>query len=382
MNIKLSEKHGLNPCMLRCPVCGGDAGIALLGGLPGDKEAPRYAAAGEPCDACKAIQETKVQLIEVDSSGARTGKVFTVSEEACTELFNEDIAQEIRKSRVALIDSGAAAMVMSAAEGVASAAGAEAKGVAEEAGEEVTAVSVSSGPRDQFNYVRAWFDLAWPAVQALPENVKALFREACTTLEDIQQDKNLLVQAPPELLRKFEALSSGELSTASRAFHAYGHWSPFGHVTKTSGVTWKFANVADQVLQKREASGSTLREGAVLFTGKVGGNVRLVVTSKVLEGMLRVCVEGLVEQRGSYWTWREVGLADNTIDLAPFVQAIRDAYSNSRNSYITYTEANALLKQHFPVVLDWDASRFMTTREEMDEDIARARGMSSEGWEV
>lgn len=39
-SIKLSPKHGVNPSILHCICCGKDYGIAMLGKLKGDKEAP------------------------------------------------------------------------------------------------------------------------------------------------------------------------------------------------------------------------------------------------------------------------------------------------------------------------------------------------------
>lgn len=40
--VTLSKKHGLNPSMTVCPICGKAEGIALLGHIKGDEEAPRY----------------------------------------------------------------------------------------------------------------------------------------------------------------------------------------------------------------------------------------------------------------------------------------------------------------------------------------------------
>lgn len=40
-NIILSEKHGVNSSITVCPICGKEIGIALLGKLKGDEEAPR-----------------------------------------------------------------------------------------------------------------------------------------------------------------------------------------------------------------------------------------------------------------------------------------------------------------------------------------------------
>ena len=40
-NIILSEKHGVNSSITVCPICDKEIGIALLGKLKGDEEAPR-----------------------------------------------------------------------------------------------------------------------------------------------------------------------------------------------------------------------------------------------------------------------------------------------------------------------------------------------------
>jgi hypothetical protein len=53
-HIMVSEKHGVNPSLMRCPCCGKDTGVALLGRLPNDAEAPRQIPDVEPCEACRA----------------------------------------------------------------------------------------------------------------------------------------------------------------------------------------------------------------------------------------------------------------------------------------------------------------------------------------
>lgn len=40
--VTLSKKHGLNPSMAVCPICGKAESVALLGHIKGDEEAPRY----------------------------------------------------------------------------------------------------------------------------------------------------------------------------------------------------------------------------------------------------------------------------------------------------------------------------------------------------
>lgn len=83
--IPVSKKHGVNPTMLICPICRHETnGLALLGKLPGDAEAPRYSLDREPCDDCrKVIDAGGVMLIEVKDgsigqSPKRTGYVIGV----------------------------------------------------------------------------------------------------------------------------------------------------------------------------------------------------------------------------------------------------------------------------------------------------------------
>ncbi|KKL71057.1 hypothetical protein LCGC14_2098680 [marine sediment metagenome] len=64
--IRLSEKHGVNPTLGICFWCGGaDGSIALLGRLPGDEEAAhRTFISYDPCDDCKAQFEQGITLVE------------------------------------------------------------------------------------------------------------------------------------------------------------------------------------------------------------------------------------------------------------------------------------------------------------------------------
>lgn len=52
-SIRFSEKHGVNPSLLVCLVCGKDTGVALVGRLPYDKEAHRKMSDRGPCEACE-----------------------------------------------------------------------------------------------------------------------------------------------------------------------------------------------------------------------------------------------------------------------------------------------------------------------------------------
>ncbi len=71
--------------MLVCPICHHETGgLALLGKLKGDAEAPRYSLDSQPCDDCRGVIEAGgVMLIEVKDGSAgqnpeRTGYVIGV----------------------------------------------------------------------------------------------------------------------------------------------------------------------------------------------------------------------------------------------------------------------------------------------------------------
>lgn len=86
MGIKLSPKHGVNPSMVKCVVCGKDAGILLNGKLRGDVEAPRYVITGELCNECKAkVDEGYAFIIECRSAKGledRTDRYVVIKKEA------------------------------------------------------------------------------------------------------------------------------------------------------------------------------------------------------------------------------------------------------------------------------------------------------------
>ena len=52
-SIPISQKHGVNPSLILCPCCGESTGVALMGRLKDDQEAPRHCPDVEPCEKCK-----------------------------------------------------------------------------------------------------------------------------------------------------------------------------------------------------------------------------------------------------------------------------------------------------------------------------------------
>ena len=64
--IKISPEHGLNPSIQLCFWCKEPMGVALLGKLPGDKEAPHDIILNyHPCDKCKSQWDQGVTVLEV-----------------------------------------------------------------------------------------------------------------------------------------------------------------------------------------------------------------------------------------------------------------------------------------------------------------------------
>lgn len=71
-SIRLSEKHGVNPSITICPVCGKDTGIAILGRLKGDEEAPRKII-GDLCDDCiSKLGNDKIYILAINDQGYST----------------------------------------------------------------------------------------------------------------------------------------------------------------------------------------------------------------------------------------------------------------------------------------------------------------------
>lgn len=106
-SIRLSPKHGVNPCIPRCFFCGKEKNmIALMGKLPGDAEAPMNAVIDyEPCDECAAGMSQGVALIGVTERAPDnrpplkaqggvevypTGQFIVARTEAAQRMFNND----------------------------------------------------------------------------------------------------------------------------------------------------------------------------------------------------------------------------------------------------------------------------------------------------
>jgi len=112
VSIRLSEKHGVNPMLASCFLCGEDTGeIALLGKMKGDAAAPhRGVITKEPCDQCKGYMEQGVILIstrdgESGDSPYRTGGWCVVREEAIRRMpIDEASIAQLLESRVGFLE--------------------------------------------------------------------------------------------------------------------------------------------------------------------------------------------------------------------------------------------------------------------------------------
>ena len=104
--IKLSEKHGLNPSISICFFCRGDKDIILNGRLPGDAEAPKKVLVDyEPCDKCKEQMKLGVTIIEATQEPTDappiqegvwpTGRWCVIRTEAAKDVFGEDVRDTI-----------------------------------------------------------------------------------------------------------------------------------------------------------------------------------------------------------------------------------------------------------------------------------------------
>lgn len=112
MSIPFSQKHGVNPSLLRCPICGESSGVALLGRLPGDAEAPRNLFDDKPCATCVDMMKQGCLLIEVDDRNPnvparRTGRMSLVTDEGIRKAFTPEVAENVIKHRLGYIEHAA-----------------------------------------------------------------------------------------------------------------------------------------------------------------------------------------------------------------------------------------------------------------------------------
>ena len=85
-SILLSPKHGVNPSITHCEICGKEIGIALLGKLKDDAEAPKDVAIGL-CDDCQKVMDAEGVIVievrdgETGNNPYRTGRLVGMSKD-------------------------------------------------------------------------------------------------------------------------------------------------------------------------------------------------------------------------------------------------------------------------------------------------------------
>ena len=119
MTIRLSKKHGVNPSLEVCFWCGEPMGVALLGKLKGDAEAPREICTSyEMCDKCKEHNKTMIHMIEASTTPLHeyqpsinpglnaypTGRNFWIKDEALKQILKPESFEETLKCRSALLE--------------------------------------------------------------------------------------------------------------------------------------------------------------------------------------------------------------------------------------------------------------------------------------
>lgn len=94
--IILSPKHGLNPSLLKCFACRKNAGIALLGKLKNDEEAPKEMTDKTIfCNDCQNVINQDGLLVisvrdgETGNNPYRTGKMVGITKEAKNRIFKD-----------------------------------------------------------------------------------------------------------------------------------------------------------------------------------------------------------------------------------------------------------------------------------------------------
>ncbi len=110
----------------------------------------------------------------------------------------------------------------------------------------------------EFNYRRAWQELANPQYEALPDAVKEAYRIVATEGRDLQQDKHLLVPVMPKIADLLAPFDTGDLCLFMKVIYNWGHWAytdivdgvntKFGPTSDDAGAYWKLENMIRQII--------------------------------------------------------------------------------------------------------------------------------------
>jgi len=107
----------------------------------------------------------------------------------------------------------------------------------------------------EFNHIRAWHELAKPAVENFNEKQKEVISELIPLIGELhQQGKDLTIPISPAMWEIIERLDTIEAAQLSQAIYMYGHWYPGKGpriYPSQNGEMWKISNIMDQLLRKR-----------------------------------------------------------------------------------------------------------------------------------
>lgn len=101
-SIRISEKCGVKPFLGLCPGCGNENGeIMLIGYIPDNKEAPKYAMTLELCDKCKEeyVKKGYCLLVEkkndTDMDSFEMGRTFWMKREIICDEVKRNSDQDV-----------------------------------------------------------------------------------------------------------------------------------------------------------------------------------------------------------------------------------------------------------------------------------------------
>lgn len=126
--VRLHPKHGVNPCLDLCFLCGEPRGVALLGAaskrITGQDEAPHGGVAfdPEPCDKCKGYMQQGVIFIGVDEDRTtdpenpyRTGEFLVMSDSWVERnVLSPELRDTVLRSRVCFVQQAVCQGIMDA----------------------------------------------------------------------------------------------------------------------------------------------------------------------------------------------------------------------------------------------------------------------------
>lgn len=142
----------------------------------------------------------------------------------------------------------------------------------------------------EFDYVKAWFMYARPAVEAFNDHQMDAVKYLLPFVGELNQARDLNIPMSQEIRESLEFLTDQELAEMARGLYYYGHWKP-GHTKSifgnSKGELWKIANLCDQILREQ-----------------IKGKFKTLYPCQIHEGTLRVTYSDK-----DNWIWEEFSLA-------------------------------------------------------------------------